>query len=198
MYNKCITTQNWCIVGPRLVIFLWCLNTKSQNTAYQIFLEFKIPILFTNLGDFQLQTCIGCVTIIWGEVPVCFYSGMNLWRYLYRSLTCAKCIKWETACVNLGCEVRVWNIHPVSLHDFVWTRTCEVFVPGVLNLCKIKSSTCVKFDRTCVFFNDYLFYNITAIDLPQPRLKPVHLVLLSFYAADSEVLTTLGSSFRPC
>ena len=27
----------------------------------------------------------------------------------------------------------------------------------------IAVTTCVKFDLTCAFFNDYLFYNITAI-----------------------------------
>jgi hypothetical protein len=29
----------------------------------------------------------------------------------------------------------------------------------------IAASMCVKFDQTCVFFNSYLFYNITAITL---------------------------------
>jgi hypothetical protein len=44
----------------------------------------------------------------------------------------------------------------------------KVFLAWVVNLCKkkgITALTCAKVDPTYVFFNDYLFYNITAIRL---------------------------------
>ena len=79
------------------------ISDLSSSPEIPKFLEFKIPIVFMNLGDFQLWTCNGYVTIIREEVPLGLNNGMN-----YRSsITCAKCIKWEPACVNLGCEVHV-------------------------------------------------------------------------------------------
>ena len=60
----------------------------------------------------------------------------------------------------------------VNLHEFVCTRNYDLFVAWVVNLYKKKAkkgivaSTCVNFDPMYVFFNNYLFYNITAIIMP--------------------------------
>ena len=55
----------------------------------------------------------------------------------------------------------------------------------------IAASTCAKFDPTYVFFNDYLFYNITAIPILRKILNCSDVASIEKYAPQASSLSTM-------